>query len=136
VELVVSECIKRVSFEDKEKGKFAEKVFRAAGKYIEEKYNVKTQVKTYETDNMINIEFIISKRTAFYSVGEAVDTLVVFKADIPQILEDYNKMIDFYEEILREVGFVETNNLVQHKDEGENKEPAREIQGRNENSGL
>ena len=127
MELVVSECIKRISFKDKEEGRFAEKVFRAASKYIEEKHNVKTQIKTYETDNLLNIEFIISRRTGFHSVGEAVDTLVAFKASIPQIIDDFDKLIDFYMEMIREVKIVGADDVVPYKNEGENKEPTREV---------
>ena len=127
MELVVSECIKRISFEDKEQGKFAEKVFRAASKYIEEKYNINAEVKAYETEGLLNIEFIISKRTGFHSVGEAVDTLVAFKASIPQIIDDFDKLIDFYMEMIKEVKIIGPEDVIQHKNEGENKEPAREV---------
>jgi len=127
MELVVSECVKRISFENKEEGRFAEKVFRAASKYIEEKYNVKTEIKTYETDNLLNIEFIISKRIGFHSVGEAVDTLVAFKTSIPQILDDFNKLIDFYMEMIKEVKIVGPEDVIQRENEGENKEPTREV---------
>lgn len=84
-------------------GKFAKKVYESVGKYIEEKYNVEVEIKDYEDQTGTRIEFNVISRFGFHGIGEAVEFIVKYFEKRKEIEEDFEKMVAFYSEVLKEI---------------------------------
>ena len=128
MELQITDNIKFMAILDERQAELAENIYKAAAKYIEAKYNVKVEVKSYNIEGTgRRIEFNIIARTGFERIGEAVDFLAYYMNRKQEIMEDFSRLVSFYSQIIKEVGSIGSDEPVQRENESEDQEPAREV---------
>lgn len=99
---------------------FGEEILKSAAKYIEEKHNVETEVKSYLQDMKYKrIEFNVIVKRAVKTIGEAVDFLVKYFQKRKEIEEDFDKMVAFYSQI---IGEMNAGKFSKSEGKGEDKE--------------
>ena len=128
MELQIVDNIKFMAVLDERQAELAENIYKAAAKYIEERHGVKVNIRSYNVEGTgKRIEFNIITRMGFDRLGEAVEFIAKYLSKRKEIEEDFSRLVSFYSQIIKEVGIVGSDEPVQRKNQGENKEPTREV---------
>jgi len=128
MELQIVDNIKFMAVLDERQAELAENIYKAAAKYIEERHGVKVNIRSYNVEGTgKRIEFNIITRMGFDRLGEAVEFIAKYLSKRKEIEEDFSRLVSFYSQIIKEVEAVGSDEPVQYKNQGENKEPTREV---------